>query len=172
MSNGFSDATKAGIAVVQRLGGARLDIELCPWCKLRPADEVDHIQAKANGGSNSVFNGMYICKPCNRQKSAMLLEDWIELVRKREHVADIEVWLRSKDKADYYMLIGRKLRKDIGWRPTTVIVEDAPAIVPRPNPKDAINKPVMEDVFYYPNQEYRRLWNEQERARRSQENQC
>jgi hypothetical protein len=125
-----------------------LDVELCPWCKLRPADEVDHIEARANGGDNSVFNGMYICKVCNLKKSDMPLEDWIQFVRKRENVTDIEVWLRCKDKADYAVMIGRKLRKQIGWRPTTDTMVDEVRIVPRPNPKDPINKVIMLSEFY------------------------
>jgi hypothetical protein len=76
-----SGATKAAVAVLQRIGKVNLEGEVCPWCKIRPADEVDHIEARANGGANSAFNGMWICGVCNRRKSARPLEDWIDLVR-------------------------------------------------------------------------------------------
>jgi 5-methylcytosine-specific restriction endonuclease McrA len=82
MANGFSDASKAGIAVLQRLDKVRLEPQMCPWCKVRPADEVDHIMARANGGTNSAFNGMYICAVCNRRKSAQPLDDWMDHVRR------------------------------------------------------------------------------------------
>jgi hypothetical protein len=145
---GFSDATKAAVAVLQRINKVTLDGEVCPWCKVRPADEVDHIEARANGGGNLVWNGMWICGVCNKKKSARPLGDWISLVRKTEGITDIEVWLRCKDKSEYAVEIGRKLRKEIGWRPSEMVVEEEPVIVPRPNPINAFNSPMMlYDIF-------------------------
>jgi len=116
MSNGFSDATKAGIAVLQRLGGVRVEPQVCPWCKVRPADEVDHITARANGGTNSVFNGMWICVVCNRRKSAQAVEDGLDYVKRTYNIVDVELWIGCGSKAEYDLLIGRKLRKRFGWR--------------------------------------------------------
>jgi HNH endonuclease len=150
-SNGFSDATKTAIAILQRVGKINLTGEICPWCKLRPADEVDYIEAKSKGGANSPFNGMWICGTCNRKKSAQPLEDWIDYVRGKEGIGDVEAWLRCKDKNEYHVLVGRKLRKEIGWRESDPpeIVEEEPVIVPRPNPINALNAPVQSvyDIF-------------------------
>jgi hypothetical protein len=149
-SNGsFSDATKAAVAVLQRIGKVNLDGEICPWCKVRPADEVDHIEARKNGGANSVWNGMWICGDCNRKKSASPLERWLDRVREEHGVSDVEMWLRCKDKAEYSVEIGRKLRKESGWRPSEMVeVEKEPTIVPRPNPVNAFNAPMMlDDIF-------------------------
>jgi HNH endonuclease len=139
--DGFTDATKVGIGVLQRLGKVSLGGELCPWCKVRPADEVDHIEARANGGNNSIFNGMWICRACNRRKSASDLEDWIEFVMERENVMDIEVWLRSRDKDEYALLIGRKLRKQMGWKASEPASPEVDVVYvrPRPNPANPIN---------------------------------
>src|SRR5262249_40444081 len=134
----FSDATKAGIAVLQRLGKLKLSPEVCPWCKINPASEFDHILAKANGGKHTVFNGMFICRSCNAKKRAMSMEDWKEYVRKREGISDVEVWIEVADLTEYHLMFGRKLRKQMGWKAS----EPPPVeerIEPRPNPLNPIN---------------------------------
>jgi HNH endonuclease len=138
---GFSDATKAAVAVP--FGGRA-------WCKIHSADEVDHIEARANGGGNSVFNGMWICGVCNRKKSARELEDWIDYVSEEQGITDIEVWLQCRDKNEYQVEIGRKLRKVIGWREGEPpnIEEMERAVRPRPNPKDAPNFPMLLEDHY------------------------
>jgi hypothetical protein len=78
------------------------------------------------------------------------LEDWIALVRKEQGIRDIEVWHRCKDKNEYVVEVGRKLRKVIGWResdPEEIEVEER-TIIPRPNPVNAFNFPLMAyDIF-------------------------
>jgi hypothetical protein len=116
MTNGFSDATKAGIAVLQRLGKITTEPEMCPWCKIRPASEFDHIEAKSNGGNHTAFNGMFICRVCNITKRAMSIEDWEWLIKHREQISDVKLWLQCKDGAEYHLMFGRKLRKQIGFK--------------------------------------------------------
>lgn len=52
----------------------RRDGYLCQVClaggKYRPADEVDHVIPKAQGGSDDPCNLRAICAPCHRIKSA------------------------------------------------------------------------------------------------------
>jgi HNH endonuclease len=141
MSNGgFSEPAKAAIAILQRLGKISLEPELCPWCKIRPASEFDHIEAKANGGSNTPFNGMFICSLCNRKKRAISVEDWIEYIKDREEVKDVGLWLGCRDGAEYDLRIGRKLQKLIGFRVSEPQQFDyEPRVVPRPNPRNPIN---------------------------------
>ena len=112
--------------VLQRLRKVRLEPEVCPWCKVRPAAEFDHIEAKANGGNNTAFNGMFICWSCNSRKSAMFVEDWLAYVRETYKVMDVELWINCKDRAEYDVMIGRKLRKQIGFR----VSEPPPPFIP------------------------------------------
>jgi hypothetical protein len=147
--NGFSEPTKAAVAVIQRMGKIILNGEMCPWCLFLTGVVVDHIEPKARGGNNSAFNGMWICSVCNRKKSAQPLERWLDQVREEQGVSDIEVWLRCKDKKEYVVEIGRKLRKAIGWRESEHSPEEEkPTITPRPNPFNAVNAPMMlYDIF-------------------------
>ena len=139
MSNsGFSEPAKTAIAILQRLGKIGIGPEMCPWCKREEASEFDHIEAKANGGNNTAFNGMFICSPCNRKKRAMSVEDWVSYIKKREEVTDVRLWLECKDKAEYDLMIGRKLRKQIGFKASEPQKFEY-AVVPRPNPRDAVN---------------------------------
>ena len=50
------------------------DDYLCQTCKasgkLTPATEVDHVRAKAHGGSDDASNLKAICTPCHRAKTA------------------------------------------------------------------------------------------------------
>lgn len=139
-NGGFSEAAKAAIAVLQRLNKISLAPEMCPWCKIRPASEFDHIEAKANGGSNTPLNGMFICNPCNNKKRAVSVEDWKDYIAEKEGVRDIVLWLGCDGKAEYDLRIGQELRKLIGFRPSEPEqLEDEPRIVPRPNPRRPIN---------------------------------
>jgi hypothetical protein len=142
--NGFSEPTKAAIAMLQRQGLIRVSAEMCPWCKIRPASEYDHIEAKANGGNNFPTNGMFICYECNRRKSSWSIEDWMTYIKKKEHVRDIQLWLECKDKAEYNLRIGQKIRREIGFRVSEPpqfesALADEPVVIPRPNPRKPIN---------------------------------
>ena len=53
----------------------------CSYCGA-PAQEIDHIIARANGGSNSTYNLTPACKKCNKLKSNLTLKDFGKLVGK------------------------------------------------------------------------------------------
>lgn len=45
----------------------------CAYCRVGPAEEVDHIRPRALGGADDLRNYLAACSPCNRMKSARLL---------------------------------------------------------------------------------------------------
>lgn len=51
-----------------RLSVLDRDNHQCAYCG-REATEVDHIVAKANGGTDTLSNLVAACKPCNGRKS-------------------------------------------------------------------------------------------------------
>lgn len=54
------------------------DHHTCAYCG-READQVDHILAKANGGTDDMSNLIAACQPCNRHKSdkAIVRMSWV-----------------------------------------------------------------------------------------------
>ena len=53
----------------------------CAYCGAK-ATEIDHIVARANGGTNSTYNLVASCKSCNRKKSNLSLKAFGKLVGK------------------------------------------------------------------------------------------
>ena len=53
----------------------------CSYCGAK-ATEIDHIIAKANGGTNSTFNLTPACKSCNQKKSNLSLKEFGKLMGK------------------------------------------------------------------------------------------
>jgi len=53
----------------------------CAYCGAK-AEEIDHIIARANGGSNSTYNLIASCRKCNKLKSNLALKDFGKLVGK------------------------------------------------------------------------------------------
>ena len=66
----------------------------CSYCGEK-AEEIDHIIAKSNGGSNSTFNLTPACRSCNEKKSNLSLKEFGKLMNK-----------------DYSQLEPKKLPKD------------------------------------------------------------
>ena len=53
----------------------------CSYCGAK-ATEIDHIIARANGGTNSTFNLTPACRSCNQKKSNLSLKDFGEIMNK------------------------------------------------------------------------------------------
>jgi HNH endonuclease len=53
----------------------------CVYCGA-PAQEIDHVVPRANGGTNSTYNLVASCKACNQMKSNLALKDFGKLVGK------------------------------------------------------------------------------------------
>lgn len=53
----------------------------CVYCGAK-ATEIDHIVARANGGTNSTYNLAASCRTCNQMKSNLTLKDFGKLVGK------------------------------------------------------------------------------------------
>jgi len=53
-----------------RLLVLRRDHHLCQICRLRSANEVDHIRPKSDGGSDEPANLQAACTPCHAAKTA------------------------------------------------------------------------------------------------------
>ena len=60
--------------VKQRAKALKRDGYLCQYCfiqgRMKKATEVDHVIAKANGGSNDLSNLLSTCNPCHKNKTA------------------------------------------------------------------------------------------------------
>lgn len=51
---------------------------LCGYCGIQPADTVDHIVPRSNGGDNKRTNKMPACRGCNSSKGTKALQSWRE----------------------------------------------------------------------------------------------
>lgn len=76
----------------------------CFYCD-EPAQSLDHIVARANGGPDTPDNLVPVCRVCNGQKSAKSLEAWAEQIR-----ADLA---RMPRKRRQLAAIGQLLRVDV-----------------------------------------------------------
>lgn len=45
---------------------------ICVWCRAAPTTTVDHVWPLARGGSNSLYNLVGSCEPCNTAKANFL----------------------------------------------------------------------------------------------------
>lgn len=50
------------------------DNHVCQICKTAQATTVDHIIAKANGGTDELANLIAACRPCNSKKGAKTVQ--------------------------------------------------------------------------------------------------
>ena len=58
----------------------------CSYCEITDVPlEIEHIVARSRGGSNRVSNLCLACRTCNEEKDNMLLDEWLEKIKKKKN---------------------------------------------------------------------------------------
>ncbi|WP_083749801.1 HNH endonuclease signature motif containing protein [Frankia sp. CcI49] len=53
---------------------------MCVYCRIRPADHLDHIVPISRGGANALANIAPACTPCGTSKGALTVAEWVTVL--------------------------------------------------------------------------------------------